>query len=360
MSNQPRTRQELYERIAQTSKDEVILEEMIRLGFWPRASLIPDNPADEIRRKGEILRELKALQTESWRLRDEKALRKEALKRRMEAARKRRQETRDRNVAKAAAKASAWKEKKQRDLVYLGPGVSFLLSGQESKLELLAQTGLPPIKTVAELATAMKVSVGGLRFLAWNREVSKTSHYIRFRIPKKTGGERLISAPKPDLKRAQHWILENILEKLPTHPAAYGFVAGRSIVDNASSHLGRDVVVNLDLEGFFPSVSWRRVRGLFKNLGFSNQLSSLLALLCSEPETVEIEVDNTRWFVALSERRLPQGSPASPAITNLLCRRLDARLAGLAESLGFLYTRYADDLSFSADGEGASKVGKLL
>jgi hypothetical protein len=91
-------------------------------------------------------------------------------------------------------------------------------------------------------------------------------------------------------------------------------------------------------------------------------VASALALICTEPDVDEVALDGVSWFVAKGERHLPQGSPASPAITNVLCRRLDRRLQGLAESLGFQYTRYADDLTFSARGEnaGSGYVGKIL
>ena len=84
--------------------------------------------------------------------------------------------------------------------------------------------------TVADLARAMGVSIGHIRHLAFHREVGKTTHYRRFLMPKKSGGERLISAPMPRLKAAQHWILEQLLVNVPVHDAAHGFVRDRSIL----------------------------------------------------------------------------------------------------------------------------------
>jgi len=89
-------------------------------------------------------------------------------------------------------------------------------------------------------------------------------------------------------------------------------------------------------------------------------VATVLALLCTEPDVDAVEIDGARLYAARGPRRLPQGAPTSPALTNLVCTRLDARLAGLAGSLGFTYTRYADDLTFSASGEAAGKVGALL
>src|SRR5262249_12338200 len=146
---------------------------------------------------------------------------------------------------------------------------------------------------------------------------------IRFKIPKKTGGERLISAPMPRLKKAQYWILDNILRRVEVSDSAHGFLTGRSIVSNARPHVGADLIINLDLKDFFPTVSYKRVKGLFKSLGYSESAASVLGLICTEPDVEEVELDGKRYFVALTDRHLPQGAPTSPSITNILCRRLD-------------------------------------
>jgi retron-type reverse transcriptase len=131
-------------------------------------------------------------------------------------------------------------------------------------------------------------------------------------------------------------------------------------VSNATAHVGADVVVNLDLKDFFPTVTYRRIRGVFRKLGYSEQIATLLALLCSEPNVDKVELDGRTYYVSRGERFLPQGAPTSPALTNLLCRRLDARLRRVAEQLHFRYSRYADDLTFSASGEAAADVGRIL
>jgi len=102
----------------------------------------------------------------------------------------------------------------------------------------------------------------------------------------------------------------------------------------------------------------RVLDGAGRALGYGEHAASVFALIATEPEVVDVELDGKRWHVATSARRLPQGSPASPAVTNLLCRRLDKRLHGVAAKLGFVYTRYADDLTFSGPKE--APVGKLL
>ncbi len=354
------TRQELYDRIRESSKDEVILEEMIRLGFWPREGEIPSDPAEEIRRRGELERQLRELTIENSYLQNVEALKKAARKQRMEDSRRKRQETKECRIRERQERAEAWKKRKQTEIIYLGEGVSGGLNHKEGNEEKLKQRELPVLREVTDLASAMTISVGELRFLAFSRRTSTCTHYKRFAIPKKTGGLRHISAPMPRLKRAQEWILENILEKVALHDSAHGFIRGRSIVTNAQPHVNADVIINVDLENFFPTITYKRIRGVFRNLGYSELIATILALLCSEPEVAEVQLDNQTYYVARSERYLPQGAPSSPALTNIICRGLDARLSRSAEQLGFVYTRYADDITFSGSGEALNNIGGAL
>lgn len=371
--NPPTSREELWERIRLTSRDEFILKEMVRLGFWDAKQGKGKAPAKLIQDIGRLEREVAELAGEKSRLEDRARLLKEIRQRRMAEAKKKREETKARREQERQERAAAWRETQKTEVVYLGEGVSAGLGygehderrqGDDGRLRA---HGLPQIGGADELAEAMGIRLGELRFLAFQRKVAETNHYRRFLVPKKTGGERLISAPMPRLKAAQRWVLENVLEKVPVHDAAHGFVKDRNIVTNARLHCGQDVVINLDLKDFFPTVTYRRVKGLFRSLGYSEEIATVLGLICTEPEITEIELDGVTRFVQRGPRRLPQGSPASPALTNLICRRLDRRLQGLAESLGFVYSRYADDLTFSAkDGAGAEtgdlsrRVGKVL
>jgi len=361
MSSQPpRSRQELYDRIQSSSKDEVVLEEMVRLGFWPARTGLPGDPADVIHRRNELQGQIRALTTEQSRLADLEAMKRELRKRRLEESRRKQKETKERRERERQQRAAAWKERKAKEVLFLGRGVSGGLSARTPDEARLTKQGLPVLATPEALAQAMGVSVGQLRALCFTRTASTTSHYVRFLLPKKTGGTRLISAPLPRLKAAQAWVLENVLKKVPVHEAAHGFREGRSIVTNARPHVGAGMVVNLDLKDFFPSVLYPRVKGVFVKLGYSEATATALALLCTEPDVEELELDGQRWFVTQGKRRLPQGAPTSPALTNILCRRLDRRLAGAARKLGFVYTRYADDLTFSAHGAGPHDAGELL
>ena len=231
----------------------------------------------------------------------------------------------------------------------------------------IEDSDLPMIESIDQLILCLKEAVpeldlSMLRWFAYHRDVAKTCHYKQFSIPKKTGGHRQIWAPKEQLKSLQRWILENIVERMPIHGAAHGFVPGRSIVSNAEEHVDSALVVNLDLENFFPSFSFRRVKGIFRAAGYMEGIATILALLCTEAPRYVLRLEEETLYVAKGKRCLPQGSPASPMLTNVACMRLDRRLAGYAEKNGWRYSRYADDLSFSVpQGSKASvNIKKLM
>ena len=211
----------------------------------------------------------------------------------------------------------------------------------------LTQRQLPTIETPDQLCEQMGISLSTLRWLCYHREAATTTHYRPFTIPKKSGGVREIWAPMPKLKAAQTWILRHIAERLTTHGAAHGFIPGRSIYTNALEHCDASVVVSLDLADFFPTFTFKRVKGIFRQAGYMDGVATLLALLCTEAPREMVELDGQRYYIALGDRCLPQGSPASPALTNAACLRLDRRLTGFADRHGWRYTRYADDLTFS-------------
>lgn len=360
MSEQPSDKQELYDRIRASSKDSVILEEMVRLGFWPADGEGPDSLVTELKERTELQAELRALRTEQSRIQDEEAVLQAIRKQRIEAAREKRKETIARREEERKARREDWSRRQKEAITFLGSSASGVLGQTQGQSERLKENKLPVLTDAGSLARAMSLELGQLRFLAYDRKVSSQSHYVRFRLPKKTGGTRLISAPKPRLKSAQHWILENILSCVALHDACHGFVPGRSTVSCAKPHVGQAVVINLDLKDFFPTVTFRRVLGQFKALGYSPELSTLLSLICTEPQVTEVEMDGQSWWIQNGERLLPQGAPTSPALTNILCRGLDKKLTTLCEKAGFQYTRYADDLTFSSQQAEPKDVGQLL
>jgi RNA-directed DNA polymerase len=352
------TRQELYDQIRASSKDEYILAEMKRLGFWKSTDSEPTLSEEIIQREGGLNRELNELVAKDRKYENREAMLAELRKTRMQASKEKQLETKKRNEQKRLEKAEKWQKTKAEKIVYLGSGVSGGLQKDANDVEKLQKYNLPVFENPLHLAQSMEITLGRLRFLSFNREVSSTSHYQRFYIAKKSGGQRLISAPMPMLKKAQYWILNNILEKISLIDEVHGFVLNRSIVSNATPHLEKEVVINLDLKDFFPTVTYKRVKGLFVSLGYSEQIATILGLICTESEVDLVSIDNKKFYVAKGERYLPQGSPASPYITNLICYSLDKRLIGVAKKWGYDYTRYADDMTFSS--KDLKHQGQLL
>ena len=265
-------------------------------------------------------------------------------------------------------KQEAWQAYKSKHIVHLGEGIYWSDDSSEDQWDTpnankrLLANQLPVITKVPQLCEALNLTVSELRRLCYQREASTYSHYTRFEIPKRSGGMRAIWAPLPTLKQAQHWILHEILERLVVHGAAHGFLSGRSIATNAAEHCNSQLLVKLDIENFFPSISWKRVKGVFRKAGYPEQIATLLALLCTEAPREIVQDNGKTYYVALTERCLPQGAPTSPALTNALCLRLDRRITGFADKAGWRYTRYADDLTFSfaADNSQEADISRLL
>ena len=283
---------------------------------------------------------------------------------------------RDRNreeEARAPLRRKVWDAYKATHIVHLGVdihwndvvGVDFFDPYQ--RRQRLEDSALPELETVDQLIERMREAVPELdlpmlRWFCYHRDVAKTLHYRPFVIPKKSGGVRHIWAPMPKLKALQKWILHNVAERLPKHGAGHGFIAGRSILTNARAHVDSQVVVGMDLKDFFPSLTFPRVKGIFRSAGYLEGISTLMALICTEAPRFPTRLDGETVYVATGPRCLPQGSPASPALTNAASMRLDRRLAGYARKFGWRYTRYADDLTFSYpnSGDGKPRVDRLI
>ena len=359
MSNQPRTKDEIYQRIRETSKDEYIFEEMVRLGYWNQNKDKPEDPPDEVARLMELERQLRSLGTEYSRLKNENAIRKAFRKKRMLESRQKQKENKEKRIREKEERKKAWQEKKNKDILYLGKNVSFGLNHKISDLEKLKKNNLPLLNNALELAEFFDITVNQLRFLAFHRDVSTTSHYIHFKIPKKSGEFRTICAPKPLIKSVQTQILHKILYLVPVNKNAHGFLPEHSILTNAQSHVAQEIVINLDLKNFFPSIHFKRIKGVFRSLGYSESVATILGLICSSAQTQEIEMDGTTYYVAQGDRVLPQGAPTSPAITNIICRTLDEQLENAAKRFECEYSRYADDMTFSSNKKNL-EIGKLF
>ena len=172
---------------------------------------------------------------------------------------------------------------------------------------------------------------------------SKLQHlYKQHEILKKSGKLRTISAPSAGLKRIQKAILLKLLNPLGAHEAAYGFVNGRSIVGNATLHVGRKVVVNADVSNCFPSVKWQLVLASLRR-DFSTQLSNHSISAISD--------------ICTNDGGLPIGAPSSPALLNRVLVKTDEILTTQAEIRDCKYSRYADDLTFSGDENAVQLLG---
>lgn len=193
----------------------------------------------------------------------------------------------------------------------------------------MASRHLPVIYNARHLAKKRGIELGLLQAMS----LDQRRFYHTFEIPKKNGETRKIMEPTEQLLTMQQWILAEILGHGKPHRYATGFIRGKSIVDNAKPHVGRKVVVRIDLKDFFPSITHRQVRKVFEKFGYPYNVAALLANLCT--------VDGC----------LPQGAPTSPALSNLVSIKIDRRFTGLKWKLGFRYSRYADDLIFSSNNE---------
>lgn len=248
-------------------------------------------------------------------------------------------------------KSEAWNKRKAENIIFIGKGYSNLLGKKETDIQKLKENQMPVIETDRELAEFLQIDYNTLRYLVYHRDVVTFDNYYRFDIPKKSGEMRHIAAPKTHLKAAQRQILEHILQKVEVSDSSHGFIKSRSVLTSAKTHgTSPDLLINIDLENFFPTITFERVRGLYQSFGYSGYIASLLAMICTYCERMPLEIKGEIKYIKTSDRILPQGSPASPMITNIICRNIDKRINGLCEKLGVTYTRYADDMSFSYTG----------
>lgn len=221
------------------------------------------------------------------------------------------------------------------------------------------------VKDLADLLDAIKrdefvpvrygISVPMLKHFSSDKISPK--RFRIFHIRKKSGGLREIKAPCRQLDVILTCI--NVMLKACYEPSdvAMGFTAGKSVLSNAQVHVGHNYVFNIDLKDFFPSIPqarvWKRLQ--LPPFNFSQDIANVLAGLCCS-------FDNE-----VGENVLPQGSPASPLLTNAICDKLDRRMKGVAKRFGLHYSRYADDMTFSSmhnvyqeDGEFRKEILRII
>lgn len=204
------------------------------------------------------------------------------------------------------------------------------MSKNDSML-LMSSLGLPIFSDLNEFSKLIGLSTRLLYSLS-----KKTDRYYKIKyIPKRNVGRRQISIPSYTLRIVQKWILVNILNKLTPSDQAMAFRRGKEYgtKQNANCHLETLYGLSIDLRDFFPSISARKVFTVFSDIGYNDFAATLLTNLCT-----------LNGF-------LPQGSPCSPSIANLVALTLDHRLFGLCRKRGIIFTRYADDMYFSCDNK---------
>ena len=171
--------------------------------------------------------------------------------------------------------------------------------------------------------------------------ININDNYKKYSIRKKSGGKRDICAPKPILKQIQRWIYKNILlHEKRISDCAHGFIPKdgnmtKGIISNAKPHVGKKVVVSMDLKDFFTSIYKKKVFDYFLELGYDKEIVDCLTSLCC------------------LNRSCPQGAPTSPILSNIIFRPVDEKISNYCNNNHLTYTRYADDITVSGDNINA-------
>ncbi len=354
---------EWKKRLGEIGQGAFEFEEMLRLGFidletikrFDKEMTIEESKEvfEQLTKTNAILREVDQEINSINRIEELLAeIRSRRIKRVKEAAKEKKIKRQEENIKRS----KEIKERKINSPTFLGRGVSNRLTFITDKKVDFKSTAVPVLNSFVDVANALELTPSKLQWLIYERGASNIDHYLRYEIPKKSGGKR----PKKDMKKAQKWILENILIHLDVDKAAMAFQKGLSIIDNASLHVKSKIVVRIDIKDFFPTITFPRVRGFFESLGYNPGVATVFALICTDSpkvilkqEAIDGEKNNKDYpqFIVISERSLPQGACTSPSLANLICRKIDSRLNGYSSKSGWKYSRYADDLIFSTTSE---------
>lgn len=241
----------------------------------------------------------------------------------------------------------------------------------------LADRGLPVILSLGHLAFATSNSHEVLHDIVKR----KIDPYRGFWIRKRSGGKRYICVPEGNLSRTQRWIHDHILcstwGKKSLSIAATAYVPGSSHIDNAKRHSGADCVLKLDITNFFETISERQVYHFFHGLGYRSLVAFYLSRLCTRVLNPKHDVrspavawsgNKKRWQSGNGRKydnysvigHLPQGAPTSPMLANLVCSGLDLELQKLADSINLVYSRYADDMTFSGSFAIKAQINQFI
>ena len=219
--------------------------------------------------------------------------------------------------------------------------------------------GLPAILTLNHLAVHTGLTYKYLRHIV-ERQYDP---YRAFEMQKRGGGYRLICVPERSLMLVQRWIARYMLQNIAAHHCSFAYQLKKSIAQCASLHLGANWLVKVDARQFFESISEKQVYEVFRSVDYASLVSMEMARITTRlipPRSSRArdsywQVEQRQrysipWYSADRLGALPQGAPTSPMLSNLAMREFDAAVEGEAKSLGWLYTRYSDDLIFSTRG----------
>lgn len=215
-------------------------------------------------------------------------------------------------------------------MIYLNIGNSVVLN----------TLGVPVINSFEHLCEQLSITEQLLYYLTYKKEYC----YFQKVIPKKDKTERILNVPNLSLKVVQKWILKEILEKIFVSEQAMAFVPNKNgLRENAERHKKNIFLLEMDITNFFGTITEQQVYTLFCNIGYNSKVAGILANLCTY------------------NNYLPQGAVTSPYIANLVCYHMDARINGYCSRKDIVYTRYADDLTFSSDNRMLlNKIEKFI
>ncbi|MEZ8252100.1 reverse transcriptase family protein [Vibrio splendidus] len=246
----------------------------------------------------------------------------------------------------------------------IGPTHTYIYEGirkgySENQLSgIISRSSLQKANGISYLHSLNHISyITGAHYLFLRSVVDRTIFpYKQFTIPKKNGGVRNVSSPVKQLKIVQRWICTHILADNTPHWRCFSFHKKASILNCAREHSGAKWLIKIDIENFFDSIKETQVYSVFKSMGYNSLVSFELARLCTLPSeiaTSDLINSNANQLPYKRQEnftagRLPQGSPTSPMLSNLVFDSLDVTFQRLAEKKSFVYTRYADDICFSS------------
>lgn len=215
-------------------------------------------------------------------------------------------------------------------MIYLNIGNSVVLN----------TLGVPVINSFEHLCEQLSITEQLLYYLTYKKEYC----YFQKVIPKKDKTERILNVPNLSLKVVQKWILKEILEKIFVSEQAMAFVPNKNgLRENAERHKKNIFLLEMDITNFFGTITEQQMYTLFCNIGYNSKVAGILANLCTY------------------NNYLPQGAVTSPYIANLVCYHMDARINGYCSRKDIVYTRYADDLTFSSDNRMLlNKIEKFI